>query len=62
MDGRLMIPSRSYIICIDEDISAADLKEKIEDIDILEPMDVVFEYNQKVHGPKTYGTHCFVIL
>jgi hypothetical protein len=61
-EGRFGAEPRLYIVYLDEDISVLDLKQKIDEIDISSPQEVVFEYKHNRAETKTYKTQCFVIL
>ncbi len=61
-EGRFGADPRLYIVYLDEDIPILELKNKIDEIDISHPSEIVFQYKHKTGGVKQYKTLCFVIL
>lgn len=61
-EGRFGSDPRFYVVYLNEEISIFELKNKIDEIDISQPLEVTFEYKHKIGGLKTYKTSCFVIL
>ena len=61
-EGRFGADSRLLIVYIDEDVSIETIKNKIEQFDLNNPIEITFTYKHKVQGEKTYKVSCFVIL
>ncbi len=61
-EGRFGAGPRLLVVYLDEDVSPFTLKEKINKINLNEPLTVTFEYSHWTTGIETYSTKCFVIL
>lgn len=62
-EGRFGAEPRLYVVYLDEGIPILDLKQKIDQIDISSPQEVVFNYKHKSRKEiVTYKTQCFVVL
>ncbi len=61
-EGRFGHDPRLYIVYLDEDIPVSKLKEKIDEVDIMKPSEITFQYKHKTGGLKAYKTSCFVVL
>lgn len=61
-EGRFGADPRLYIVYLDEDIKAIELKNIIDSVDISKPIEISFDFNHKKTGIKTYKTNCFVVL
>lgn len=61
-EGRFGAEPRLFVVYLDEDISVLDLKSKIDEIDITQPQDVVFDYKHANSDIRNYRTQCYVIL
>ncbi len=61
-EGRFGADSRLLIVYIDEDVSVETIKNKIDQFDLDNPIEISFTYKHKTQGEKTYKITCFVIL
>jgi len=61
-EGRFGADPRLLVVYLDEGVTAKRIKEIIDGIDLINPLEIDFEYKHKTHGIKHYKTKCFVIL
>lgn len=61
-EGRFGYSPRLYIVYLDEEIKPIDIQKRIVEIDFDKPLEIVFTYNHKDLGSKTYKTHSYVVL
>ena len=61
-EGRFGADPRLLVVYLDESITAKRIKEILDGVDLINPLEVDFEYRHKTHGVKHYKTKCFVIL
>lgn len=61
-EGRFGADSRLLVVYLDENVSAEKIKRIIDSTDLVNPMQVRFEYRHKDHGVRQYTVKCFVIL
>ncbi len=61
-EGRFGADSRLLIVYIDEGVSVAAIKDKINKFDLDRPTEITFTYKHKIQGEKTYKVSCYIIL
>jgi hypothetical protein len=61
-EGRFGASPRIFVVYLDENIQPLEIRNIIQQTDLLVPLKITFDYQHKSIGLKTYQTFCYVIL